>query len=107
MPVTKRAVEYEPDDEPDDQPFPGAPRKGNHQVERRSAPAGAVNQIMGALKGRGSPGSRTRSTRMPIETITKARRVPIETRLPASRTVNQPAGIATARPVTIEVIQGV
>src|SRR5918992_4557282 len=72
-----------------------------------SAPIGAVNQMTGALKGRGKLGSRTRNTRMPIDTMTKAARVPIATKLPASRTVSRAETIATPMPVTIEVIQGV
>src|SRR5215471_10291574 len=71
------------------------------------APAGATNQTHGALNFRGSSGSRIRSTRIPTETITKARSVPIEQRLPASRTVNTAEKKATTTPVMIEVSQGV
>src|SRR5438034_8534763 len=49
------------------------------------APAGATNQTQGVLNTRGRFGSRTRSTRIPTDTITNASSVPIETRLAASR----------------------
>src|SRR6266516_475349 len=72
-----------------------------------SAPAGATNQIHGVRNARFSFGSRTRSTMIPMATITNASRVPIETRLQASRTVSRDDTNATATPVTIEVIHGV
>ena len=74
---------------------------------RKWRPAGATNQTAGVVNLRGRLGSRTRSTRTPTDTITKARRVPIEQRLPASRTVNTAEKNATPMPVTMEVIQGV
>src|SRR5258707_15512503 len=72
-----------------------------------NAPAGATNQTQGVLNLRGRFGSRTRSTRMPIETMTNASNVPMEQRLAASRTLKTAEKIATASPVTIEVIHGV
>src|SRR5688572_5670597 len=72
-----------------------------------TAPAGATNHTHGVLNTRGRFGSRTRSTRIPIATITNASSVPMETRLAASRTVNTAEKIATPTPVTIDVIQGV
>src|SRR4030095_1895598 len=72
-----------------------------------SAPAGATNQTHGVLNLRGRFGSRTRRTRMPLETMTKARHLPMEQRLAASRTLKTAEKIATAAPVTIEVIHGV
>src|SRR3954463_2553339 len=72
-----------------------------------NAPAGATNQTAGVLNLRGRLGSRIRRTRIPAETITKARRVPIEQRLPASLTVRTAEKKATARPVMMDVIQGV
>src|SRR3989442_8559857 len=72
-----------------------------------SAPAGATAQIHGVRNARFSLGSRTRSTMIPMETITNASRVPIETRLLASRTVSRDETNATATPVMIEVIHGV
>src|SRR5437588_11574287 len=71
------------------------------------APSGATTKTAGVLKARGKLGSRTRSTITPIDTITNASRVPIDTRLPASRTVSRDATMATAMPVTIEVMYGV
>src|ERR1041385_7970336 len=71
------------------------------------APMGATNQTQGVVNLRGKLGSRTRSIRMPAETITKASNVPIEQRLPASRTVNTAEKNATAIPVIIDVIHGV
>ena len=71
------------------------------------APAGATNQTHGVVNLRGRFGSRTRSTRIPTETITNASNVPIEHRLPASRTVNRAEKIATPTPVTMDVSQGV
>ena len=59
------------------------------------------------MNARGRFGSRTRSTRMPTETITNASSVPMDTRLPASRTVSSADTKATPTPVTIEVIHGV
>src|SRR6266436_8817535 len=83
--------------------------QGSETIRARadSAPIGATNHTAGVLNVRGKAGSRSRSTRMPIETITKASSVPIETRLPASRTVNTAAKQATKIPVTIVVIHGV
>src|SRR5918997_1644178 len=72
-----------------------------------SAPAGATNQTNGVLKGRRRLGSRIRSTNTPVQTITNASSVPIDTSLAASRTGRIAAGIATASPVTIEVMYGV
>src|SRR6267143_2775135 len=72
-----------------------------------SAPAGATNQTHGVLNLRGRFGSRTRSTRMPIETMTNAKSVTIEHKLPASRTLKRAEKIATPMPVTIEVSHGV
>src|SRR5438477_10676447 len=72
-----------------------------------SAPMGATNHTAGVLNVRGNSGSRIRSTRTPIETITNARSVPMETRLPASRTVNTAAKMATTTPVMMVVIHGV
>src|SRR5881409_1603451 len=71
------------------------------------APAGATNQTQGVLNTRGRLGSRTRSTRMPTDTMTNARRVPMDTRLAASRIGRIAAKKATMTPVTIEVIYGV
>src|SRR3982074_1846091 len=71
-----------------------------------SAPAGATNQTHGVLNLRGRFGSRTRSTRMPIETMTNASNVPMEQRLPASRTLKSAEKIATPMPVIIEVSHG-
>ena len=68
---------------------------------------GATNHTAGVLNVRGKSGSRIRSTRTPIETITNASNVPMETRLPASRTVKIAAKQATTTPVTIVVIHGV
>src|SRR4029450_4239042 len=56
MAVTKRAVQYEPDDEPDDQPFPGPPRQGNHQVERRERAGRGGEPDDGSLEGSGQSG---------------------------------------------------
>src|ERR1035437_8550028 len=83
--------------------------RGSADINRiaETAPAGATNQTAGVVNLRGRLGSRTRSTRMPTDTITKASRVPIEQRLPASRTVNTAEKNATPRPVTTEVIHGV
>src|SRR5215467_330992 len=72
-----------------------------------SAPIGATNHTTGVLNVRGKFGSRIRSTRTPIETMTNASSVPIETRLPASRTVKIAAKIATTIPVTTVVSHGV
>src|SRR5712691_2610609 len=72
-----------------------------------SAPAGATNQTNGVRNTRGRSGSRTRSTRMPTETITNASSVPIETRLAASRIGRIAAKNATPTPVTTEVRYGV
>src|ERR1043166_10032599 len=71
------------------------------------APSGATMKTAGVLNARGRLGSRTRSTITPMDTITNASSVPIETRFPASRTVSSDATIATAIPVTIEVMYGV
>src|SRR5712691_234548 len=79
----------------------------NMRARAETAPAGATNQIHGVRNARFSLGSRTRSTMIPIDTITKASSVPIETRLLASRTVSSDATKATATPVTIDVIHGV
>src|ERR1700740_2393375 len=67
---------------------------------------GATNQIQGALKCRAKVGSRTRKTRMPTETITKASNVPIETRLAASRIGRIAAQNAPTTPGMAEVTQG-
>src|SRR5438045_7599243 len=72
-----------------------------------SAPAGATNQTHGVVNLRGRFGSRTRSTRMPTDTMTNASNVPMEQRLPASRTLKMAEKIATPTPVTIEVNHGV
>src|SRR5882672_65501 len=72
-----------------------------------NAPAGATNHTAGVLKTRGRLGSRTRSTRMPIDTITNASSVPIDTRLAASRIGRIAAKNATTTPVTIDVRYGV
>src|SRR6267378_7285767 len=72
-----------------------------------NAPAGATNQTQGVLNARGRLGSRTRSTRMPTDTITNASSVPIETRLAASRIGRIAAKNATTTPVTIDVRYGV
>src|SRR5436190_3111461 len=76
-------------------------------VIAESAPAGATNQTNGVLNCRGKLGSRTRSTRIPTETMTNASNVPMEQRLPASRTLKIAEKIATPTPVTIEVNHGV
>src|SRR5207237_10292011 len=68
-----------------------------------SAPAGATNQTHGVVNLRGRFGSRTRSTRMPTDTMTNASNVRIEQRLPASRTVNREEKIATPTHVQIDV----
>src|SRR5258706_16246827 len=72
-----------------------------------NAPAGATNHTAGVLKTRGRLGSRTRSTRMPIDTITNASNVPIDTRLAASRIGRMAAKNATKTPVTNDVRYGV
>src|SRR6266496_354919 len=72
-----------------------------------AAPAGATNQTHGVLNTRGRLGSRTRSTRMPTDTMTNASSVPIDTRLAASRIGRIAAKNATATPVTMEVRYGV
>src|ERR1017187_28240 len=79
---------------------------GSADINRtaETAPAGATNQTAGVVNLRGRAGSRTRSTRMPTDTMTNASRVPIEQRLPASRTLNTAEKNATPRPVTMEVI---
>src|SRR6266481_4029023 len=77
------------------------------RVSAEIAPAGATSQTHGVLKWRGRFGSRTRRTRMPTETMTKASKVPMEQRLPASRTLKIAEKIATPMPVMIDVIQGV
>src|SRR6516162_6841434 len=71
------------------------------------APAGATSQTKGVTNFRGKLGSRTLRTRTPAEKITKASNMPIEHKLPASRTVNTAEKNATARPVLMDVIQGV
>src|SRR6266496_6253752 len=77
------------------------------RASAESAPAGATNQTQGVVNLRGRLGSRTRSTRIPAETMTKASKVPMEQRLPASRTVKTAEKKATATPVIMEVIHGV
>src|SRR5437016_9548525 len=77
------------------------------RASAESAPAGATNQTHGVVNLRGRFGSRTRSTRIPTETMTKASNVPIEHRLPASRTEKIAEKIATPTPVTIELSHGV
>src|SRR2546427_9739788 len=72
-----------------------------------NAPAGATNQTHGVLNTRCRLGSRTRSTRIPTDTITNASRVPMDTRLAASRIGRIAAKKATMTPVTIEVMYGV
>src|SRR6266496_1280843 len=72
-----------------------------------SAPAGATNQTHGVVNLRGRFGSRTRNTRIPTETMTKASNVPMEQRLPASRTLKTAEKIATPTPVTMDVSHGV
>src|SRR5437588_7572638 len=72
-----------------------------------TAPIGATNHTQGVLNLRGNPGSRTRNTSTPTETITKANSVPILHRFPASRTGNTAPKKATTTPVTIVIIQGV
>src|SRR6266496_1591240 len=72
-----------------------------------AAPAGATNHTHGVLNTRGRLGSRTRNTRMPTDTITKASSVPMETRLAASRIGRIAAKKATTTPVTIDVRYGV
>src|SRR5207249_12018398 len=76
-------------------------------VSAESAPAGATNQTHGVLNLRGRFDSRTRNTRIPTETMTKASNVPMEHRLPASRTLKIAEKIATPTPDTIEVTHGV
>ena len=56
MAVTKRSVQYEPDDEPDDQPFPGPPRQRNHEVERRESAGRGGEPDDGSLEGSGQSG---------------------------------------------------
>src|SRR5437868_3036578 len=77
------------------------------RVRAETAPAGATNQTHGVVNLRGRFGSRTRNTRIPTETITKASSVPMEQRLPASRTLKMAEKIATPIPVTMEVSHGV
>src|SRR6266446_4661981 len=72
-----------------------------------SAPAGATNQTAGVVNLLGRSGSRTLKTRIPTDTITKAKSVPMEHKLLASRTVKIAEKQATARPVIMEVIHGV
>src|SRR2546427_13243365 len=83
-------------------------RHGNENISAsaETAPAGATNQIHGVRNARFSLGSRTRSTMIPIDTITKASSVPLETRLLASRTVSSDERKATATPVRIDGIHG-
>jgi len=76
-------------------------------AKRGERPAGATNQTHGVLNFARQIGSRTRRTRIPTETITNASNVPMEQRLAASRTLKTAEKIATAAPVTIEVIHGV
>src|SRR2546428_11691683 len=71
-----------------------------------TAPAGATNQIHGARNARGRPGSRTRSTSTPTETITNASSVPIDTRLAASRIGRVAAKNATEMPGVVGVEEG-
>src|SRR2546430_1444522 len=66
------------------------------------APAGATNQTQGVLNTRGRFGSRTRSTRIPTDTITNASSVPIETRLAASRIGRVAPKNATNTPPTLK-----
>src|SRR5438552_18012880 len=84
-------------------------RHGSDAMRYRaeSAPAGATNQIHGVRNARFSLGSRTRSTMIPMETITNASSVPMETRLLASRKVSSDDTKATAKPVTVDGIHGV
>src|SRR6266571_7784110 len=81
--------------------------RADMSASAESAPAGATNQTHGVVNLRGRFGSRTRSTRIPTETMTNASNVPMEHKLPASRTVKTAEKIATPAPVTIEVSQGV
>src|SRR5258708_8724385 len=68
------------------------------------APSGATMNTAGVLNARGKLGSRTRSTTMPMDTITNASSVPIDTNRPASDTVRREATNATATPVMIDEI---
>src|SRR4029450_655701 len=96
-------------------PMPNQTSKRRHvghgseaiSASAESAPAGATNQTHGVLNLRGRFGSRTRSTRIPTETMTNASNVPMEQRLPASRTLKTAEKIATPKQVTIEVSHGV
>src|SRR3989442_14774890 len=71
-----------------------------------TAPAGATNQIHGARNARGRPGSRTRSTSPPTETITNASSGPIDTRLAASRIGRIAAKNATVIAGVDDVVEG-
>src|SRR5262245_1407913 len=53
MAVPKRSVQYEPDDEPDDQPLPGSPRQGDHQVESGAGTGQRGEPDEGSLEGAG------------------------------------------------------
>ena len=68
------------------------------------APSGATAPTAGVRNTRGRFGSRTRSTRIPIDTITNASKVPMETRLAASRIGRMAEKNATTTPVTIDVM---
>src|SRR5262249_1566313 len=81
-------------------------RKSIRPKEER-APKGATSQTKGVLKRRGRLGSRTRRTKTPIDTITKASNVPILQRSPAAPTGRTPPKIATITPVTIVTSHGV
>src|SRR2546422_11556966 len=71
------------------------------------APIGATNHTQGVLNFRVKPGSRTRNTSTPTDTITKASNVPILQRFPASRTGSTAPKKATTTPVTIVTTHGV
>src|SRR6266536_4859459 len=76
------------------------------RASAESAPAGATNQTHGVVNLRGRLGSRTRSTRIPTETMTNASNVPMEHKLPASRTLKTAEKIATPTPVTMKASKG-
>src|SRR5947199_10765597 len=71
------------------------------------APAGATNQTQGVLNTRGRFGSRTRSTRIPTDTMTNASSLPIEIRLAAARIGKMASKYEKVTPVSKEERYGV